>query len=349
MTRNLLNPKTTQTLGLILKKIQTLVFEYKKAFRVKGRMAARIVDPFVHWPPVLSIGLRLDPTRNDNEDRFTDKSVLLSSLKEKNRENEDYRIFKALEALLIPNIREELMRQGPDAAVKLGKLVMPCLPILSSPPSLSFLQLNEGSKGAHALDVNSLKIALARWNPHWVPPYNSKHEVRDGIPPWRSFVMATGFPNQKIISEDPDLNDLMSGFLRGDTLLRGFNHVFISLSTALNDAGTDKSTGKGTAAQHNVSEVTLESIIYVAHIVTNTFQAKGGNGLFAYRKYFKFLQRSVREWPEADQENLLTWWNEKVFSQMNDAKPAKRADGSLSIAERMAAQAANARRATGSH
>ncbi|KAK7036951.1 hypothetical protein R3P38DRAFT_2516765 [Favolaschia claudopus] len=128
--------------------------------------------------------------------------------------------------------------------------------------------------------------------------------------------MAPGFPNQKIISEDPDLNDLMSGFLRGDTLLRGFNHVFISLSTALNDAGTDKSTGKGTAAQHNVSEVTLESIIYVAHILhfvhssQNTFQAKGGNGLFAYRKYFKFLQRSVREWPEADQENLLTWWNE---------------------------------------
>ncbi|KAK6971498.1 hypothetical protein R3P38DRAFT_2813731 [Favolaschia claudopus] len=349
MTRNLLNPKTTQTLGLILKKIQTLVFEYKKALRVKGGMAARIVDPFAHWPTVLSIGLRRDPNRNDNEDRFTDK------------ENEDYRIFKALEALLIPNIREELMRQGPDAAVKLGKLVMSCLPILSSPPSLSFLQLNEGSKDAHALDVNSLKIALARWNPHWVPPYNSKHEARDGIPPWRvremavpsqpkslkSFVMAPGFPNRKIISEDPDLNDLMSGFLRGDTLLRGFNHVFISLSTALNDAGTDKSTGKDTAAQHNISEVTLESIIYVAHI--NTFQAKGGNGLFAYRKYFKFLQRSVREWPEADQENLLTWWNEKVFSQMNDAKPAKRADGSLSIAERMAAQAANARRATGSH
>jgi hypothetical protein len=93
----------------------------------------------------------------------------------------------------------------------------------------------------------------------------------------------------------------------------------------------------------------------------NTFQAAGNNGLFSYRKYFNFLQHSVRLWPEADQKSLLTWWNEyvcnssqaafltpfdrKVFSHRSEAQPAKRADGSLSIAERMAAQAATAKAA----
>ncbi|KAJ7835243.1 hypothetical protein B0H14DRAFT_2590387 [Mycena olivaceomarginata] len=143
---------------------------------------------------------------------------------------------------------------------------------------------------------------------------------------------------------DPDPNDLVSGFLHDDEIVRAYNHIFISPTTALAENGAgDKSTGKGNAAQHDMSEATLESIYYVVHI--NTFQAAGNNGLFSYRKYFNFLQHSVRLWPEADQKSLLTWWNEKVFSHRSEAQPAKRADGSLSIAERMAAQAAAAKAA----
>ncbi|KAF8196231.1 hypothetical protein K438DRAFT_1967949 [Mycena galopus ATCC 62051] len=109
---------------------------------------------------------------------------------------------------------------------------------------------------------------------------------------------------------------------------------------------------KGNAAQHDITEATFESICYVAHIIRDHVKlcakqltAKGGNGLFHYRKYFKYLQSSVKKWPEADQKNLLMWWNEKIFTQANNSQPTKRADGSLSIAEQMAAQAAVARAA----
>jgi hypothetical protein len=100
--------------------------EYQQVLRRKGRMAARIISPFAHWGIVLSAGLKRDPSRDDEgSDRFTDKQVqfFLSAchlLIRESRENELYRIFKALQRLLIPNIREELLRHGSQAAVMFG-------------------------------------------------------------------------------------------------------------------------------------------------------------------------------------------------------------------------------------
>ncbi|KAK6971733.1 hypothetical protein R3P38DRAFT_2586681, partial [Favolaschia claudopus] len=204
--------------------------------------------------------------------------------------------------------------------------------------------LQDGSKSAHAADISSIKTGLSRWNAHWTPPYSPvlKHEMGFRHPEcgkwlcpidldWDDAQVAQDLRSGKKVAlpedyhrglyfgEDPDPNDLMTGFLRGEQILRGYNSIFISPSTALSESGTDKSTGKGIAAHHGISTATLESVIYVAHILhfclssQATFQAKGGNGLFSYRRYFKNIQVSVRQWPEEEQENLLTWWNEYVF------------------------------------
>ncbi|KAF8204209.1 hypothetical protein K438DRAFT_1964576 [Mycena galopus ATCC 62051] len=322
-------------------------FEYQKHLRLKGRMAARIIDPFAHWPTVLAAGLCRDPRRYNDEARFTDK------------ENEEYRIFQELEKKLLPNIREDLLSNGPKAPALFGKL------------------LNKGGKGAHSTDISSVKAAVPRWYPTWSPPYNAnmKHEmgfqhpdcgkwlcpanldwedkeIRESLCDVRVVPGPGDFNRGLFFDNEPDANDLMSGFLKGDTLIRAYNHIFVSPTTALAESrARDKSTVKGNAAQHDITEATLESICYVAHIIhfcyssQNAFQAKGGNGLFHYHKYFEYLQSSLKKWPEADQKNLLTWWNEKIFAHANNSQPAKRADGSLSIAEQMAAQATVARAA----
>ncbi|KAJ7881644.1 hypothetical protein B0H13DRAFT_2540449 [Mycena leptocephala] len=261
---------------------------YQTELRRKGRMAARMISPDAHWPTVLAAGLRRNPDRNDNEDRFT----------------------------------------------------------------------------------QNIKKAIPIWYPHWSPVYNSntKHEMGFRHPncgkwlcpadlDWedekiqqelRDGTIVPGpedFNRGLFFNEDPDPEDLMSGFLKSDALVRAYTHIFISPTSALAEDGPDKSKGKGNAAEHNMTEATLESIYYVAHVLhfcfssQSTFQAKGGNGHFSYRNYFKWLQKSVSEWPASDQEDLLTWWNKKVFSQ-SVVQPKKRTDGSLSIAERMRAQAA---------
>ncbi|KAJ7891490.1 hypothetical protein B0H13DRAFT_2340583 [Mycena leptocephala] len=262
-------------------------------------------------------------------------------------------MFVKLEKHLIPNIREELLRNGTAAPTLFGQ--------------------HKGSKGAHSTDISSIKKAIPIWYPHWSPVYNSntKHEMGFRHPncgkwlcpadlDWEDEKIqqelrdGTNVPGPEdfnrglFFNEDPDPEDLMSGFLKSDALVRAYTHIFISPTSALAEDGPDKSKGKGNAAEHNMTEATLESIYYVAHILhfcfssQSTFQAKGGNGHFSYRNYFKWLQKTVSEWPASDQEDLLTWWNEKVFSQ-SVVQPKKRTDGSLSIAERMRAQAAAAK------
>ncbi|KAJ7767365.1 hypothetical protein B0H14DRAFT_2254130, partial [Mycena olivaceomarginata] len=187
------------------------------------------------------------------------------------RENELYRIFKALQRLLIPNIREELLHHGSQAAVMFG------------------VHLNQGSKGAHSSDISSTKAAIPKWYPTWRPPYNAnmKHEMGFRHPDcgkwlcpadldWNDDGIRQQLRDSRIVpgpadynrglyhGHDPDPNDLVSGFLRDDEIVRAYNHIFISPTTALAENGAgDKSTGKGNAAQHDMSEATLESIYYV--------------------------------------------------------------------------------------
>ncbi|KAJ7851677.1 hypothetical protein B0H14DRAFT_2581339 [Mycena olivaceomarginata] len=303
--------------------------QYQQVLRRKGRMAARIISPFAHWGIVLSAGLKRDPSRDDEgSDRFTDKQVhfflpTCHLLIPESRENELYQMFKALEQLLIPNIREELLRHGSQAAVMFA----------------TGCSYNANMK--HEMGFRHPECG------EWLCPVDQDwkddgicQQLRDG-----RIVPGPADYNWGLYHGcDPDPNDLVSGFLRDDEIVGAYNHIFISPTTVLAENGSgNKSTGKGNAAQHEMSKATLESVYYVVHI--NTFQAAGTNGLFLYRKYFNFLQHSVRLWPEADQKSLLTWWNEKVFSHLNEAQPAKHADDSLSVAERMAAQAAAAKAA----
>ncbi|KAJ6469565.1 hypothetical protein C8R47DRAFT_1325486 [Mycena vitilis] len=53
---------------------------------------------------------------------------------------------------------------------------------------------------------------------------------------------------------------------------------------------------------------------------------------------------TITSWPDAERAALLQWWNERVFpeSHQQQAAPTRRANGTLSIAERMAQQAAAA-------
>jgi hypothetical protein len=89
------------------------------------------------------------------------------------------------------------------------------------------------------------------------------------------------------------------------------------------------------------------------------YSATGGDGQFNYRLFCKTIKDTVMGWPESEVESLWEWWNECVFFLRDTslltrslgqifpestARPTPiRADGALSIAERMKMQAETAR------
>ncbi|KAJ6455521.1 hypothetical protein C8R47DRAFT_1250877 [Mycena vitilis] len=118
------------------------------------------------------------------------------------------------------------------------------------------------------------------------------------------------------------------------TLYQEYTAIFISPSSAVSESG-NKGTVKGNAAKHDV-KTTEDSLIYASHHVV--YNATGGHGQFNYRQFCKTLKDTITSWPDAECAALLQWWNERVFSESHQQQmaPTRRANGTVSIAERMA-------------
>ncbi|KAJ7914961.1 hypothetical protein B0H13DRAFT_1872472 [Mycena leptocephala] len=153
-------------------------------------------------------------------------------------------------------------------------------------------------------------------------------------------------------NEEVDLNNLSAGFLQNEEPVKSYFPIFISPSSAIEESGGNKVTVKGNAAKHEILTVSLDSIIYVAHLdhfawsSQLVYSATGGDGQFNYRLFCKTIKDTVMGWPESEVESLWEWWNEslgQIFPESTARPTPIRADGALSIAERMKMQAETAR------
>ncbi|KAJ7116990.1 hypothetical protein C8R44DRAFT_854662 [Mycena epipterygia] len=315
-------------------------------FDNKGRMAVRYVDFSCHWASILAVGLKRDP-RHDDPSKYTKK------------ENEDFEIYRRLESLMGLNLRDMMLRFGPEAPVEFGRA------------------------NAHSTDVHVVKAVMGAFlDGHGYNP-NKKHEMgfknkrcakllcpadldydadldykgnpgrhrrlqknlRDGTHVPTPVDLAKFLFHNELV----DPKDLSAGFLKNELLVQTYKAIFISPSSAQD--GGNKGTTKGNAAQHNISKTNLESIIYAAHLdhfvlsSQPTYKATGGQGQFNYRLFYKTIKDIVMMWPQSNIDSLLQWWDEKIFPESAIQPMAKRADGALSIAQRMMAQAEVARQA----
>ncbi|KAJ7897396.1 hypothetical protein B0H13DRAFT_2664707 [Mycena leptocephala] len=320
--------------------------EYVTTLMGKGRIATRYVSSTCHWPSVLALGLKRDP--KDDASKYT------------KQQNEMYDIFQRLEAL-VPDLRDALLHFGAGSALDFGKAIQ------------------TGAKAAHSIDVRTIKahmqqrLAKHDYNPH------AKHEMgfrnkrcAQLLTPadldYDSDLDAQGNPGlQKKLrdgvlvprpedfhkglfhNEEVDLVNLSAGFLKSEELVKSYQAIFISPSSAVDASGGNKGTVKGNAAKHEILEVSLDSIIYIAHLdhfvwsSQLVYSATGGNGQFNYRLFCKTIKDTVMSWPESDVESLLEWWNEQIFPESTVRPTPMRADGAISIAERMKIQAKTAR------
>ncbi|KAJ7481942.1 hypothetical protein FB451DRAFT_1394546 [Mycena latifolia] len=312
---------------------------YIKMLTKKGRMVIRYVSFSAYWPTILSIGLKRDP--DDDSSKYT------------TLQNEQYEIFQRLE-YLIPDLRDAMLEAGPDSPVDFGKA------------------LQTGGRGAHATDISTVKSAMIRLlNGHGYNPmmkqemgFRNKRCAKLNCPAdlnfeadldyegqpgllekLRSGVIVpkpSDFPYGLFHKEEADLTNPSAGFLKNELALKTYITLFLSPSSALGESGGSKGTVKGNAAQHEITECNLESIIYAHHILI--YKAHGGQGQFNYVLFCKTIKDTVMAFPESNRESLLQWWNEHVFPETFVQAIPKRPDGALSLAERMMAMAEVARK-----
>ncbi|KAI0349323.1 hypothetical protein OH77DRAFT_1465554 [Trametes cingulata] len=135
-------------------------------------------------------------------------------------------------------------------------------------------------------------------------PVNGSH--------WPSFLYASGLYDENLP---------WVGFLMGEYLLRTFRHIFTSPSSA---KGTDelpddiRATRSGNAASYGMTEVTKASIAYAAaqlyfvlsdSAVFNKHQ-KNCDAFGLYNAIRDYLEDPEFE---SDNNDLLLWWNRRVF------------------------------------
>ncbi|KAJ7838152.1 hypothetical protein B0H13DRAFT_2367703 [Mycena leptocephala] len=331
--------------------------EYVTTLMGKGRIATRYVSSTCHWPSVLTLGLKRDP-KDDASNIPSSASLITSPIFTdfQYRQNDMYDIFQRLEAL-VPDLRDALLHFGAGSALEFGKAIQ------------------NGAKAAHSIDVRTIKAHMQQrlvkheYNPHaehemgfrnkrcaqLLTPadldYDSdldaqgmlQKKLRDGVLVPRP----EDFHKGLFHNEEVDLDNLSAGFLKSEEL--SYQAIFISPSSGVDASGGNKGTVKGNAAKHEILEVSLDSIIHIAHLdhfvwsSQLVYSATGGNGQFNYRLFCRTIKDTVMSWPESDVESLLEWWNEQIFPESTVRPTPMRADGAISIAERMKIQAETAR------
>ncbi|KAG1810273.1 uncharacterized protein HD556DRAFT_1435985 [Suillus plorans] len=172
-----------------------------------------------------------------------------------------------------------------------------------------------------------------------------RSNLRDGITKARP----DDFPLFLYSDEQVDTEDLFHGFLRNMILVKagdahGYLHVFRGPSTATNSVRSG--TRKGNAATHSINKVSVPSIAYIATLIRfvlsdqPTFSAGGTSGHWPYRTFYRTLLEVVSIMDSHEREDLLNWWNDKIYADFADLEEEN--DGMLSMAARMKAQATSA-------
>ncbi|THU87907.1 hypothetical protein K435DRAFT_969699 [Dendrothele bispora CBS 962.96] len=112
-----------------------------------------------------------------------------------------------------------------------------------------------------------------------------------------------------------DSGKVWSGLLRGPLLVIAYRAIFTGPSSALGEKGAP--TKSGNAKIHGVSEVSFESIAYVAAQVRFALCSKNSwvkeDGVFNLECFYFYLLDLMLKAPTKWGDELLEFWNDAVF------------------------------------
>jgi len=306
----------------------------KDAIRTKGRIFGRIGEMFRPFLSILKDGLARDLEGPDKV--YSDLQTI------------HYTIYQEL-TKVAPGILDEIQRLGAEGS----KIVA--------------TKLEAGRRGARSEDISSMKEKISGWR-DFTTPYNPnqrsllgfKHadcgrllcpasmdwddpsvrsRLRDGI----IKAKPDDFPAFLYCNEQVNTDDLFDGFLKNTILVKGYLHVFRGPSTAFDSSRSG--TRKGNAAAHSINKVTTPSIAYIATLIRfvlsdqPTFTAGGSDpGQWPFRKFYCTILEVIDAMEECDREDLLNWWNEKIFADIPVSEEVP--DEPITMAARMKVQAA---------
>ncbi|KAI0732444.1 hypothetical protein C8Q72DRAFT_882501 [Fomitopsis betulina] len=265
----------------------------------KGKVAGQMAEMFDSFRPILEQGMLRKPG--------VDENTIHTSLA-----NERFHSFQVV-CLVVPKLAEVF--DEADVAGMLGPKLVSKLHSL----------LRKGRSDARNADISTIKkdifhcLLLCPPNLDDVDMSNVQSGklvlTTDDLPCflWAGCVWQRGQGTTFV------------GFLRGELLISGFLAIHISPSAAKGDIRT---TRGGNASLHDISFVTLESVVYVAVLVhfglssqPNFSAGNKTDGQFLCSDFYHKILDMANKMTHAEKGDLIDWWNEKIFP---DARRTRR-------------------------
>ncbi|KAJ7579374.1 hypothetical protein C8J56DRAFT_938499 [Mycena floridula] len=276
----------------------------------KGRMIGRQIDMFLPMRDILDLGMAFDPKMPGGFGSLTrDQQCAV-------------KIF------------DEICDFAPEVITEIEKYGVATVAA----------QIDMGRRASRSEDINSIKARISSWRTWLYGGFPSTDRTLAGFrhpelglllcPVTKDFSDASvrqGLRDGTIVAkpeelcnllypEDApfDVKDLLSTFLRNGLMLQTALHVFRGPSFAL---GKPNGSKKGNAGKHNIREVTISAIAYIACILrfvlssqTSFSSGASNNGDFASESFYNLIKQTFNMMDEDDQEELLQWWNERLYA-----------------------------------
>ncbi|KAK0185544.1 hypothetical protein F5146DRAFT_1144011 [Armillaria mellea] len=201
--------------------------------------------------------------------------------------------------------------------------------------------MDKAHRNVCSTDISTLKKAMKE-SQEWDPPFKLGRlicpitldwdaEERDLLSGDVDF--ATGdWPYFFFTNEKPpgdDVHVVLQTFLQGELLVQGYHTIFRGPSSTIKKNAWP--TWPGNAQIHELTEVTIPSIAYIAVLLHHVFLSDPsfilGAGNFDHQGFYNAIIRWVDQvMPSEAHKDLLKWWNEQVFGDMpkESRKKAKR-------------------------
>ncbi|KAI0028123.1 hypothetical protein K488DRAFT_74018 [Vararia minispora EC-137] len=208
-------------------------------------------------------------------------------------------------------------------------------------------RLNAGRLAACRADIASIKNALGSWpSVKWTAPFSKGSKATQGYlhdicghllyPSDRDWMNESGQvlphpdcpPNFVYADEPHNLSDLAVGFMKGELLVSGYEHVHLGPGVALR---TTAASHSGNAAIYGFDQVTVESIAYTAMIIYFVLSPQtsfhmgsdtsnpGSWAFAAFYRAFVFQMRHILL--EEELVDLLSWWTSRIFPKAVSGTP----------------------------
>ncbi|KAI0065330.1 hypothetical protein BV25DRAFT_1913920 [Artomyces pyxidatus] len=246
------------------------------------------------------------------------------------RTHEQRKVLGAFRQLsrMVPNLMERVMSAEPDEVMEMATLVQkgvsasraddtkglkgavlewlspPGLPLV--PPLSRNLKMNRGFN--HPVTGRLFCPAELDWDNEEIRAKLVSGEIVVQGDQWQLFVYARS---------EYDPNHPWDGLFRGELLVKAAKYIFTTPSSADNES---KATRSGNARLHGMTRMTTASIAYVTTQVRFALSSAGvfvRTDLTTASEYFYRTLLDFLNDPEerAEVNDLLSWWNSRVFPQ----------------------------------